>query len=84
MASSRRAARGLPAAPTEVDPNRITQETLQSPRGEVRAWFKGGFCYRVSVASRLYGWGEGPGVWAAVLDGSFRPSDFGKHNDRRG
>lgn len=80
MASSRRAARGVPPAPVSADPNRITQENFQSPRGEVRAWFKGGVCYRVKIAGRPYGWGEGPDVWAAVLDGTFRPSDFGKHN----
>lgn len=82
MASTRRAAKGLPAAPAEVDPTRVTQATLPSPRGEVRAWFKGGICYRVSVAGQVYGWGEGPDVWAAVLDNSFRPPDYGKHDMR--
>jgi hypothetical protein len=80
MASSRRAARSSPAAPVDTDPNRVTQKTLQTPRGEVRAWFKGGVCTKVRVAGVTYGWGEGPDVWDAVLDGSFRPNDFGNHN----
>ncbi|MCU1639717.1 MAG: hypothetical protein JWL94_2364 [Microbacteriaceae bacterium] len=82
MASSRRAARSSPAAPTAatVDPNRVVQQTLQTPRGEVRAWFKGGVCSKVRIAGVTYGWGEGPDVWAAVLDGTFRPNDFGRHN----
>lgn len=80
MASSRRAARGLPTTPVDADPNHITQQSFQSPRGEVRAWFKGGVCHRVKIAGKPYGWGEAPDVWAAVLDGTFRPSDFGKHN----
>ncbi len=67
-------------APADADPNRIVSRVLESPRGTVRGWFKGGSCYRVSVAGRVYGWGEGPSVWAAVLDGSFRPDDFGKHS----
>lgn len=82
MASSRRAARSLPAVPVNTDPSRVVQERFLSPRGEARAWFKGGVCYRVSVAGRVYGWGEGPDVWAAVLDGSFRPNDFGRHNEK--
>lgn len=82
MASSRRAARSLPAVPVNTDPNRVVQQGLDSPRGEVRAWFKAGICYRVRIAGRVYGWGEGPGVWAAVLDGSFRPNDFGEHNKK--
>lgn len=81
MVSSRRAARGVPAAQVEVDPNRITQQSFQSPQlGLVRAWFRGGVCYRVKIAGRPYGWGEGSAVWAAVLDDTFRPQDFGKHN----
>lgn len=80
MASSRRAARSLPKAPVVTDPNRVVQAQFQSPRGEVRGWFKGGECYRVRVADVTYGWGEGPAVWAALRDGSFRPNDFGKHN----
>jgi hypothetical protein len=81
MASSRRAARGRPAVPVEAaDPNRVVQQTLQTPRGEVRAWFKGGVCYRVRIAGVNYGWGEGPDVWEAVQDGSFRPDDFGRHD----
>jgi len=80
MASSRRAARGHAPAAVNVDPNKVVQRVLPSPRGEVRAWFKGGICYRVRIAGVTYGWGEGPPVWAAVLDGSFRPNDFGKHN----
>lgn len=79
MVSSRRAARGAPVAETTTDPNRIVQQSIQTPRGEVRAWFKGGTCFRVNVAGAVFGWGEGPAVWAAVLDGSFRPSDFGRH-----
>lgn len=63
----------------EVDPNRITQQRRPSPRGEIRAWFKGGACYRLQIAGTVYGWGEGSSTWAAVLDGSFRPNDFGKH-----
>lgn len=81
--TSRRLARRDAIAPVvrvSLDPHRVAQRTLQTPRGEVRAWFKGGACYRVTVAGRVYGWGEGPDVWAAVLDGSFRPADFGKHN----
>lgn len=66
----------------EADPSRITQQRLPSPRGEVRAWFKGSVCCRVSVAGKVYGWGEGPAVWVAIMDGSFRPADFGKHNAR--
>jgi hypothetical protein len=80
MASSRRAARSSPAAPVDAALNRVVQRTLKTPRGEVRAWFKGGVCTKVRVAGVTYGWGEGPDVWAAVLDGSFRPDDFGKHN----
>lgn len=56
--------------------------SLDTPWGEARAWFKGGVCYRVRIAGRPYGWGEGPAVWAAVQDGTFRPGDFGKHNER--
>ena len=78
MASSRRAARGAPVIP-DSDPSHITQQRLPSPRGEVRAWFKGGICYRVHVAGVVYGRAESPSVWAAVLDGSFRPNDYGKH-----
>lgn len=81
--SSRRLARRDAVAPiVEIsqDPKRVVQQTLQSPRGEVRAWFRGGICYRVRIAGTVYGWGEGPAVWAAVIDGSFRPDDFGKHN----
>lgn len=63
----------------DTDPNRITQERLPSPRGDVRGWFKGGVCYRVNIAGVTYGWGEGPSVWAAAIDGTFRPNDFGKH-----
>jgi hypothetical protein len=63
------------------DPNRVVQQTLQTPRGEVRAWFRGGACYRVRISDATYGWGEGPAVWAAVLNGSFMPNDFGKHNN---
>lgn len=80
MASSRRAARSSPAAPVDAAPNRVVQQTLQTPRGEVRAWFKGGVCTKVRVAGVTYGWGEGPHVWEAIQDGSFRPNDFGKHN----
>ncbi|MDR6439098.1 hypothetical protein J2790_004273 [Paenarthrobacter nicotinovorans] len=81
MVSSRRAARGRPVASVEVHPNRITQQSFQSPLfGLVRAWFRGGIVYRVKIAGRPYGWGEGPEVWAAVHDGTFRPEDFGNHN----
>jgi hypothetical protein len=80
MASCRRAARGIPAAPVNTAPNRIVQQRLPSPRGEVRAWFKGGECYHARIAA-TYGWGEAQSVWAAVLDGSFRPADFSKHNE---
>lgn len=79
MASSRRAARGAAVIKISTDPNRIVQQSIQTPRGEVRAWFKGGTCYRVIVAGTVYGWGEGPAVWAAVADGSFRQADFGRH-----
>lgn len=80
MVSSRRAATGVTAAPVDEDPNRTTQRTLQTPRGEVRAWFQGGRCRRVRVPpGRMYGFAEAPDVWAALLDGSFRPDDFGKH-----
>lgn len=82
MASSRRAARGTPAVEISTDPNRVVQQTLQTPRGEVRAWFRGGICHRVMVAGTVYGRAEAPAVWAAVLDGSFGPDDFGKHNQR--
>ncbi|NUU30837.1 hypothetical protein [Arthrobacter sp. C9C5] len=81
--TSRRLARRDAIAPiVEIsqDPNRVVQQSLDSPRGKVRAWFKGGACYRVRIAGTVYGWGEGPSVWASVLDGSFRPHDFGKHN----
>lgn len=69
-----------PVVPVEVDPNRVTQEQIDTPRGPARAWFLGGVCKRVRVAGITYGWGEGPDVWAALQDGSFRPNDFGKHN----
>lgn len=81
--SSRRLARRdavAPVLPISTDPNRIAQQRLQTPRGEVRAWFKGGRCYRVNISGVMYGWGEGPAVWAALLDGSFRPNDYGKHH----
>lgn len=81
--TSRRLARRDAIAPIveiSTDPNKVTQQLLESPRGTVRAWFKGGECYRVRIAGLTYGWGEGPSVWEAVLDGSFRPDDFGKHN----
>jgi hypothetical protein len=83
MALSRRLARRdaiSPVIPVSEDPNRVVQRSLDTPRGKVRAWFKGGECYRVSIAGHMYGWGEGPAVWGAVLDGSFRPIDFGNHN----
>lgn len=82
MADRRKARRDAiaPIIPINTDPRRITQQRLPSPRGEVRAWFKGGVCFRVRVGGVLYGWGEGPAVWAAVLDGSFRPNDFGNQN----
>lgn len=81
--TSRRLARRDAIAPVvavAVDPKRIVQQTLPTPRGEVRGWFRGGECYRARIAGRVYGWGEGPDIWAALLDGSFRPADFGKHN----
>jgi hypothetical protein len=81
--TSRRLARRDAIAPVveiSTDPNRVVQQSLDSPRGKVRGWFKGGTCYRVALAGRVYGWGEGPAVWAGVLDGSFRPDDFGRHN----
>jgi hypothetical protein len=69
MASTRRAARSLSVVPVNKGPNRVRQERVQSPRGEVRAWFKGGICYRASVAGRVYGSGEGPDVWPARCPG---------------
>jgi len=69
-----------PVVPVEVDPRRVTQQSIQTPRGDARGWFKGGICYRVNVAGVVYGWGEGPDVWAAIQDGTFRPKDFGEHN----
>lgn len=81
--SSRRLARRdavAPVVPISMDPKRVTQASIPTARGEVRAWFKGGDCYRLQVAGTVYGWGEGPSAWAAVLDGSFRPNDYGKHN----
>lgn len=78
MVSSRRAARGAAVVGISADPNRIMQQSIHTPRGEVRAWFKAGTCCRVIVAGTVYGWGEGPAVWAAVMDGSFRPTDFGR------
>jgi hypothetical protein len=81
MPSSRRAARSSPAPVAEdVNPDRVYTKTLQTPRGDVRAWFRHGICTKVRIEGVTYGWGEGPDVWAAVLDGSFRPNDFGKHN----
>lgn len=80
MASTGRAARSLPASPANTNPNRIMQVRFQSPRGEVRGWFKGGECYRVRVTGVTYGRGEALSVWAAVQNGSFRPADFGRHN----
>lgn len=83
--SSRRLARRdavAPIVPVSQDPHHITQQSMQTPRGEARAWFKGGSCYRVKIAGVPYGWGEAPAVWAAIQDGSFRPNDFGKHNDK--
>lgn len=83
--SSRRLARRQAVAPVRTvgsDPNRITQESLDTPWGVARAWFRGDVCKRVKIAGRPYGWGESPAVWAAVEDGTFHPKDFGKHNDR--
>lgn len=82
MAKRRRQVEAAPAQDA-VNPNRVYAKTLQTPRGEVRAWFRYGECQKVRVAGVTYGWGEGPAVWAAVLDGTFRPDDFGKHNSLR-
>ena len=84
MTSSRRAARGAAAPkPEEINPNRVYAKSMQTPRGPVRAWFRHGECHKVRVQGVTYGWGEGPAVWAALQDGTFRPADFGKHNDLR-
>ncbi|BCW69977.1 hypothetical protein NicSoilB8_10210 [Arthrobacter sp. NicSoilB8] len=77
---ARRRVAGPVVVPLEADPYLIVQQSFDSPRGKVRAWFKGGVCYRARIAGTTSGGGEGPAIWAAVLDGSFRPDDFGKHN----
>jgi len=56
------------------DPNRVTQQLIESPWGEFRGWFKGGVCRRVRAQDgRMYGWEDAPGVWASVLNRTFRP-----------
>lgn len=82
MAKRRRQAEAAPKA-DDINPNRVYAKSLQTPRGTVRAWFRGGECQKVRVNGVTYGWGEGPAVWAAVQDGTFRPNDFGKHNSLR-
>jgi len=65
----------------EYPSNRVTQQRRVSPRGEVRGWFRGVVCRRVRVpGGKMYGFEEAPAVWAAILDGSFRPNDFGNQN----
>lgn len=80
--SSRRQARRAVVSPVfkgSDDPNRVTQQSLDFPQGEVRAWFQGGVCHRVRVpGGRMYGREEAPAIWAAIIDGSFWPQDFGK------
>ena len=84
--ADRRSARRDAIAPVfkgSLNPNHVTQQIVETPRGPARGWFKGGVCHRVLIAGVYYRWGEGPDVWAAILDGSFRPNDFGKHNSRQ-
>lgn len=75
MASTRRAARSLPAVPVNKGPNRVTQEgsslhAAKSGPGS-RAASVIGLPSLAACMARAKG---------AVLDGSFRPDDFGKHN----
>lgn len=78
--SSRRLARQQAVAPVSQgaeNPHKVTQQSLETPWGEARGWFKGASVFRVKIEGVCFGWGKAPAVWAGIQDGSFHPSDFG-------
>jgi len=75
--SSRRQARRAVVAPVlqgSEDPNRVTQQLIETPWGEFHGWFKGGVCRRArGQDGRMYGWEDAPALWASLIDRTFRP-----------